>query len=275
MIPSVGSFPSGFDGEFTFGSRKRCRGYFGQDVLRGLVSGIDEFCAASERQRSSRTLGPAMLAGFMWLDDDELVQRIADFPAACVVVTKQARDKYQQARLDKLKPVLERGTGFPAQALPELASLVFREDGEAPIVGPYTVMPRPQLPTLRTIGYRKSGNRLVPILHTKMVLLGELWWHDEDALGHVTDVIGFRPQRLWLSSANGTASSRRNLEFGLWLDDADLLRAAKKFMAQVLRYSEDLDPDAYGLDPDLVEPDYDDEEFAEVLAAHVNDDGLQ
>jgi hypothetical protein len=211
----------------------------------------------------------------MWLDDDELVQRIADFPAACVVVTKQPRDKYQQTRLDKLKPVLERGTGFPAQALPELAALVFRKDGKAPIVGPYTMMPRLQLPTLRTIGYRKSGNRLVPILHTKMILLGELWWHDEDDLGHVADLIGFRPQRLWLSSANGTASSRRNLEFGLWIDDVDLLRAAKDFLTQVLRYSEGLDPDAHDLEPDLVAPDYDDEAFAETVAAYVNDDELR
>jgi hypothetical protein len=44
--------------------------------------------------------------------------------------------------------------------------------------------------------------------NTKMVLLGELWWHDEDEFG-TADMIGFRPQRLWVASANGTASSRR------------------------------------------------------------------
>jgi hypothetical protein len=32
---------------------------------------------------------------------------------------------------------------------------------------------------------------------TKMVLLGEVWWHDEDDFG-TADVIGFRPQRLWI-----------------------------------------------------------------------------
>jgi hypothetical protein len=33
----------------------------------------------------------------------------------------------------------------------------------------------------------------VPLMHAKVALLGELWWHDEDALGHVADVIGFAP----------------------------------------------------------------------------------
>jgi hypothetical protein len=98
MIPSAGSFPREFDRGFTFGPQGRCHGHFGRDVLRGLVSGIDEFSAAAERQRSSRVLGPAMLACFMLLDDKELVQRIADFPVACVVVTKQPRDEFQQNR---------------------------------------------------------------------------------------------------------------------------------------------------------------------------------
>ncbi|TMQ99253.1 hypothetical protein ETD83_18035 [Actinomadura soli] len=98
---------------------------------------------------------------------------------------------------------------------------MLREDGQAPIIGPSFPAPDIQLPTLRTLGYRKIGDRLVPILHTKMLLLGELWWHDEDELGGVDDVISFRPQRLWLASANGTSSSRENLEFGLWLDDPD------------------------------------------------------
>lgn len=55
---------------------------------------------------------------------------------------------------------------------------------------------------------------MVPILHTKMMSLGHLWWHDEGADGHVEDVIGFTPQKLWPASANGTSSSRRNLDRG-------------------------------------------------------------
>jgi hypothetical protein len=105
---------------------------------------------------------------------------------------------------------------------------------------------------------------LVPILHAKIVLLGELWWHDEDEFG-TADVTGFRPRRLWLASANGTASSRANLEFGVWMTDPVLLREATRFLGGLLRQSEDLDPDAHDMDPDLVEPDYDDAAFAEAL----------
>jgi hypothetical protein len=193
----------------------------------------------------------------------ELIERIAGFPYACVLITKQPRDNRQQARVDKLKPVLERCRGFPGDALPELRFLAPRgEDGEPPVVGPSSSPWHPLLPALRTIGYRKAGDRLVPILHTKMVLLGELRWDDEDEFGPA-DVTGFRPQRLWLASANGTASSRANLEFGIWVTDPVLLREATSFLAGLMSHSEDLDPDAPAMEPDLVEPDYDDAAFAE------------
>lgn len=151
--------------------------------------------------------------------------------------------------------------------------MYFRENGQAPVVGPGTHLPSPRVPTLRTIGYRKDGKDLVPILHTKMVLLGELWWHDEDPLGGAADVIGFRPVRLWLGSANGTTSSRSNLEFGLWLDDPTLLREAKRFLAEVIRHSEGLDPDGSHFEPELTEPHYDDDAFAEYLGQRFRDEG--
>jgi hypothetical protein len=255
----AGSFPRGFDAGFSFGPQDKHRGYFGQNVLAGLISGLDDFRAEHERKPGFRTLGPAMLGAFMWLDDPELIERIANFPYACVVITKQPRDRRHQTRLDKLKPVLERCPGFPGDALPELRWLAPRED---PVVGPYSPAPHPRLPALRTIGYRKADDKLVPILHAKMALLGELWWHDEDDFG-IADVTGFRPQRLWLASANGTASSRANLEFGIWITEPVLLREATRFLGGLMSHSEDLDPDSPGMEPGLVEPDYDDAAFAE------------
>lgn len=259
------SFPPGFDASFSFGPENRFRGYLGRDVLDRLISGIDDFRSNAERKPPFRTLGPAMLGAFLWIDDPELIERIADFPHACVVITKQQRGRYQQARLAKLRPILERGTGFPANALPELRLLRLRDDGHSPVVGPYTSAPHLRLPTLRTIGYRKIGDKLVPILHTKMLLLGHVWWHDEDEFGSA-DVIGFRPERLWLGSANGTGSSRANLEFGLWMADPVLLREATRFLAAILRRSENLNPDAHDMEAELVEPEYDDVAFAEAAA---------
>jgi hypothetical protein len=263
--PPGASFPRGLDASFSFGPDGRCQGHFGQDVLPGLISGIDGFLAEAEGKPGFRTLGPAMLGAFLWLDDPELIERIAAFPYASIVITKQPRGKRQQDRVDKLKPVLDRCRGFPGDALPELRFLAPREEGgEPPVVGPHTSVRRSWLPPLRTIGYRRAGDRLVPILHTKMALLGELWWHDEDESG-IADVTGFRPERLWLASANGTASSRANLEFGVWVTDPALLREATRFLGGLMSHSEDLDPDAPGMEPDLVEPDYDDAAFFEVL----------
>jgi hypothetical protein len=261
------SFPSGFDARFAFGPGGRWTGYFGRDVLRGLVEGIDEFHATKARERPGiRILGPALLGAFMSLGDRELVQRIAAFPYACVMITKKPRDSRSRFQLARLQGQLERCDGFPASALPELDSLVrCEDDGKAPVVGPYSTEPDIMLSALRAIGYRKTDDEYVPILHTKMVLLGEVWWHDEDALGHVADVIGFEPQRLWVASANGTRSSRKSLEFGFWLDDPELLRQAKRFLTELLSYSEEFDPDADVPEPSLVEPEYDDEAFAEAM----------
>ncbi|WP_328373606.1 hypothetical protein OG800_50605 (plasmid) [Streptomyces sp. NBC_00445] len=75
---------------------------------------------------------------------------------------------------------------------------------------------------------------MVPICHTKIVLLGEMWWHDEDGWGGVSDVIGFRPERLWVGSANGTHRSRSSLEFGMWLDEPKALQAAEAFLVQLM-----------------------------------------
>jgi hypothetical protein len=66
-----------------------------------------------------------------------------------------------------------------------------------------------------------------------------------------------------VGSANGTFSSRSSLEFGCWLGEPELLRQASQFLAQVLRHSEDLDPDSDAMEPDLVDPEFDDEAMAD------------
>jgi hypothetical protein len=228
------AFSAVFNSQFGFGPTQRLTGQLGTDVLDGLITGIDEFRAAAAGGRSHRMLGPAMLGAFAWLDDAKLLDRIADFPHACVTFTKQPRP-FPPAKLARLNTVLNRCPGFPADGLPGLDGLVLRdEEGQALVVGPSTPLPHLQIPALRAIGYRRTGDRVVPLLHAKMVLLGELWWHDEDDFG-VGDVLIFRPQRLWIGSANGTYSSRFSLEFGCWQDDPELLRQAKQFLIQVVR----------------------------------------
>jgi hypothetical protein len=86
------------------------------------------------------------------------------------------------------------------------------------------------------------------------------------ALGHVEDVIGFTPRRLWVSSANFTTSSRSSLEFGFWTEDDRLVQGAERFLTTALRYSEGLDPESDAFEPELVPVVFDDEAFREVLA---------
>ncbi len=261
------SFSSRFNSRFSFGTDGNLTGRFGLNVLDDLITGIDDYMAASAAGRQSvHYLGPAMLGAFMWLDDPELLKRIAECPHACVAFTKQERP-FGQAKLARLRDTLNRCPGFPAYALPELGTLALRDASGRPlVVGPSTSLPNLTIHCLRTVGYRKTHGRLVPLLHAKMVLLGDLRWHDEDELGYPTETLDFSPRRLWIGSANGTTASRLSLEFGCWQTEPELLRQAQQFLTQVIAHSEDIDPDSDNMEPDLVEVEFDDEAMIEALA---------
>ncbi|MFF3668522.1 hypothetical protein [Microtetraspora malaysiensis] len=256
-------FPASFRQAFTYGSSGA--GYFGTDVLHGLIKGMDDFLANQDRLWSrSRSLGPALLGCVPWFDDPELLDRVTRFPSACVMVTKQEMRKRGRVGFEELKRHTDQGPGFPAQAFSALTDLASRYEGDPPLL--YPTSPEPpavRIQTFRSFGFRKSGSTPVPILHAKLFLLGELWWHDEHPEGFVADIVGFTPMRLWLGSANGTKSSRLSLEFGLWVDDRELLVHAQEFLIQLLRHSEGIDPDDDQFAPEFVPLDYDDETFWE------------
>ncbi|MFD4976263.1 hypothetical protein [Streptomyces sp. NPDC058424] len=81
-------------------------------------------------------------------------------------------------------------------------------------------------------------------------------------------LVGFRPERLWVGSANGTHRSRSSLEFGMWLDDPQALQAAEAFLVQLMAHSEALDPDSDLFEPELLPVDFDDEALADYLAEY-------
>jgi len=245
-------------------SLDRDRAFFGLDVLGGLIEGIEEY-VRDPRWRSSRSLGPVLLGSSMWIDDDELIDKLGSL-TACIVVTKQGRDQRKLEKLQRLRELNERTPGIPIRAFPGLGGLAPKVDGEPEVLGPYSRFDDAVLPTIRTLGYRSKERRLVPIVHAKLALLGQMWWHDEGALGHVEEVIGFRPHRLWISSANFTAASRRSLEFGYWTEQPDLLEGGEQFLVRLMASSEDLDPDADIPDPELAQVQFDDEAMAEALA---------
>ena len=265
------SFPVTFDTRVTFGPDGSLSGRFGTGVLDELIAGIDEFQEAVTAHPAYHSLGPAMLGAFAWLDDNQLLERVARYPYACVTFTKQPRP-FPPRKLARLQKVLDSSRGFPAAALEGLETLMPLDDlGQPQIVGPYSPAPSHMFRPLRALGYRKVGDKLVPLLHTKLMLLGELTWMEDEEFG-LGDIIRFQPRKLWIGSANGTFSSRFNLEMGCWQTQPDLLGSAQTFLTRILANSEDLDPDPDTMQPDLAEIEYDDQAMAEAMAELPDDD---
>jgi hypothetical protein len=256
------SFSGEFDGEFSFGDGQTA--YVGRDVLRGLIAGIDEAIQRPRRSKS-RDLGPCLIGCAPWMNDPELIGKLKQLSSACIVLTKQGRTERDLEKLNELHQLNADTPGLLVDAFPDLSQLAPRVEGGPAVVGPYDRMGDLVLPTVRTIGFRRQGKRLVPLMHAKLALLGELWWHDEDALGYVTDVYGFRARRLWVSSANFTSSSRRSLEHGFWTDEPRLLEGYQDFLLKLIGASEGLDGDDEP-NPQLLPVEYDDEAMREAMA---------
>jgi hypothetical protein len=257
------SFSDAFDDDFAVGPEEGNSAFFGRDVLRGLISGIDDFINLRQpRWERFRSLGPVLLGSAMWIDDDELIDKLGELSGASVVVSKQRRGPLP--RLEPLHELNERTPGMPVRAFAALSGLAPKVDGEPFVAGPYDRTDDCVVPTIRTLGYRRRGKVPPPIIHAKLAVLGHLWWHDEGPVG-VEDVVGFTPRRLWVSSANFTRSSRRSLEFGYWTEDPALVRGAERFLVGAMRYSEGLDPEADAFEPDLAHVEFDDAAMAEAL----------
>jgi hypothetical protein len=77
-----------------------------------------------------------MLGTFGWLNDQQLLNRTAEYPHACMAFTKQQRP-YWLPTLDRLRGALARCHGFPADALPELQTLAPPDELGQP-AGPHT-----------------------------------------------------------------------------------------------------------------------------------------
>ncbi len=273
-------FPNEFDDTFPVGPEAGNSAFFGLNVLQGLVEGVDDFI--NERQprwqEPYRSLEPAMLGSTRWIDDEDLLDKIHELSAACILISKQGR-KRSDEKLKQLAELNEHGPGMPVQAFSALSGLAPKENGEPAIVGPWTPPYEEPFPTIRTVGFRKSRqNDSPPILHAKLALLGHLWWYEQDIEGYTLEGLAFEAKRLWTSSANFTGSSRRNMEFGYWTEDSGLLQGAERFLVKLMGSSEALDPESDLFEPELVPFEFDDEamrEASRALAELHADDGYR
>jgi hypothetical protein len=123
-------FSDEFDDEFPVGTQEGNSAYYGRDVLRGLVDGIDDFVhLRQERWRRYRSLGPALLGSAMWINDGVLIDKIGELSSACIVVSKQGRKPHELTKLEPLATLNERTPGMPIQTFSALTALAPKEDG--------------------------------------------------------------------------------------------------------------------------------------------------
>ena len=240
--------------------------FFGRDVLQGLINGIAEFTAGEQEwwQRSRRGLiGPALLGCTPWLTDRKLLGVIERLPGgACIVISKPPITERDHRHLDELRGFNERAIGFAKRALSELATDEPTTAGKPAILGPYDPVDTDFVfEPIRTAWWRQTGRSSLP--HAKLALLGHRWSGYDD-FDQEVDV--FTPVRLWLSSANFTAGSRRNLEFGMWTEDSKLVGAARRYIVGLVGLSEPLGSTADHPEPELAPVRYDDAAFADYLA---------
>lgn len=195
----------------------------------------------------------------MWMDDSDLIAALRQMANVCIVVTKQQQYKYKGESFERLV-ALARDHGLTQEAYPELHELAVPQEGKPLIIGPGTPpwWKEEGIPAVREVGFRKAGKQLVPIVHAKIALLGDLIWTDEHPSGYLTDELRFVPKRLWIGSANFTRSSRASLEMGVWLSNPQLMDATRRFLLTLISLSEPLGQGPDDLDPELLPVEYDD-----------------
>lgn len=253
-------FPPGLNTLIAHGSGEAV---FGLNVLEQLISVLTE---AASAPRSSRLWGPGVLGCAMWMDDPDLVDVLGRMANVCVVVTKQPLSKYERPETSKVKD-LAASAGLAQNAFHELSDLAPHQDGRPTVVGPWVAgWADNEIGGVREVGFRRVGERLVPIVHAKILLLGDMFWTDEHPSGAVADVIGFRPRRLWVGSANFTKSSRSSLEMGIWTTDPAMLAAARTWLLSLVAISEPLGAGADVMEPELLPVEYDDDAIREYLS---------
>lgn len=262
--------PNEFDDTFAVGVEPGNNAFFGLNVLQGLIDGMDEFLGdfgkSESRWRSPRWIAPAVLGSSIWIDDELLIEKIREYSVACVVVKKQGTNDREVEKLDRLKLVNQQTPGMPVQAFSALTGLAPKENGKPVVLDKYSPLDGVPVPTFRTLGFRKArSNDSVPIPHAKLVLLGHLCWIDDKDFSSATEIISFRAVRLWVTSANFTSSSRRNLEFGFWTEDPALLGGAERYLVKLMRSSEALNPASDVFDPELAPVEYDAAVVSEAL----------
>ncbi|MGE2833886.1 hypothetical protein [Mycobacterium sp. SMC-4] len=229
-------------------------------MVDGLCEVLDEHLAAP---RIGREMDHAAIGCVPWLTSAAVAQRLLKLTNFCVVVDKSPINEGAFSRAERIK----RGTGIPNSAFTGLEDMVPVDDTSAPsMIGPYTdrdELPR-MLDPVRVVGWNKPGQK--PLLHAKLLVLGQLGWRQYDTPYGEREEFKFVPQTVWFGSANSTEAARNHLETGFVSDDPSLVQSASWFVQTVIGFSESAVTAGVVPRPDMRDLPWDDEAFAQASA---------
>ena len=243
------------------------RAWFGGNVLSGLCDVLDEHLAAERRGHLSpgaflpRSKGsPAAIGCVPWLTNDDVIDRLLQLSACCVVLDKGAGLPARLVNHDRSMP----------NVLPRLQMTTPAVDGAATLLGPGSPMPEHDIGPVRLLGWQeREGKGMKPLLHAKLLVLGQLGfvtYSPDDAPEF--EELKFTPQSVWWGSANWTRTSPSHLEVGFWSEDEHLVREATSFVEDLIAFSEPVGSTHPGPEPNLLSVDFDDEAMAEAASEY-------
>ncbi len=247
-----------------WGPDKRWSVAFGGRVVQDeLIAGLRAHRSAVEKRFSPKAEAyPVVLGCVPWLDSDAIVDALIDLGSCCIVVDKKTNNE-QCMRL------LSEASGVQQRLLGAIATWGPPERGRPPVIGPSSPLWDRELEPLRVAGWKKADREKSPLLHAKLAICCAAWRWEGEAGG--TDDV-FTPMSVWMGSANWTKDSPKHLELGAWSTDAELATAALEFVTAVIKISEMYGAGPGGPEPQLVEGEWDDAAFAEVLGEMELDD---
>lgn len=206
----------------------------------GVVAGLCELLDRHLARGSLRRL-PAAIGCVPWFNHTGIANRLALMPT-CIVINKP-----RTAAAPAVRRLHEQGQPFPSEWHLDLHDLAPTDrQGNPRVVGPGDRMGS-SLGPVRVYGYRERPGQRLPLLHTKMLVLGTACEDDEMGGGR-----HFLPDMVWIGSANWTdEAAQLHTEAAVAVADRSFVEAATRHVTGVIWGSEPIERYAATPAPDL------------------------
>ncbi len=240
----------------------------GSGVIEDLAAGIRHFrTSAADGYWSRLTPATVGIGCVPWLTDLKVIDELAALDDLCVVV-----DKHVATRRSAL--LHQRGKALSSAFLDGFEELTLPDsNGQGPVIGPYRTTTGPglvepvDLGPVRVAGWTTNDGRKLPLLHSKMLVLGVTTYYEDDEM-FAGDILRFNPLVTWMGSANWTEASRKHVEHGMWSTDPALVFNNYDYLCSLIALSENLGSVNPEPTPEFVAAVWDDDAFKEHFAEY-------